>query len=286
MIKVFLIGDQIIDQYIFGSCNKISPEAPVVVVEEERREMKKGGASNVSANLEALGAKVVSWYGDKEPSIKTRVVSGHHQIVRIDRDNIEVVPPPKGLEQILLETDIVMISDYDQGVVNEEVMFEINYLAQRHKKRVIVDPYRNKFDYGPVDLIKPNRKELESVVGVKITKETLAGVGRSYLKMSRAKNLIVTLGAEGMALFDHNTYFDKPFICKPKEAKEVIDVTGAGDTVFAVLGFIWAHRNFSKSTSLQYATKAGSIAVSRFGCAVVERGEVFETNDSFHERMF
>jgi D-beta-D-heptose 7-phosphate kinase/D-beta-D-heptose 1-phosphate adenosyltransferase len=285
-MKILLIGDQIIDQYIFGSCEKISPEAPVVVIEEQRREMRAGGAANVYNNLKALGAEVSVWYGNKEPSIKTRVISNNQQIVRIDKDNPEPaqLPAKLGIERAVKRADIIMLADYNQGVINEEVIYEINELAEEYKKRIIVDPYRSQFNYGSnIDLIKPNKRELESVVGIKISdRSTLVGAGRSYLGMSKAKNLVVTLGSEGMALFDRNTYWDEPFVCTPEEVKEVIDVTGAGDTVFAVLGFIWAHKNFSKSTSLKYATKAASIAISKFGCAVVKGEEIFETNSRFH----
>jgi D-beta-D-heptose 7-phosphate kinase/D-beta-D-heptose 1-phosphate adenosyltransferase len=281
-MKILLIGDEIIDEYIFGSCNKISPEAPVVVIEEQRRERKAGGAANVFANLEALGAEVIFWYGDKEPSVKKRVISNNQQMIRIDKDNSEKVPPPEDLEYNIKWADIIMVADYNQGVVHNELLQEIEHISKTNKKRIIVDPYRQKYIYGAIDLIKPNKQELESVVNIKVTnRESLAIAGKQYLAMSGSKNLIVTLGSEGMALFDYETY-SEPLVVTPEEVKEVIDVTGAGDTVFAVLGFIWGHKNFSKSTSLKYATKAASIAISKFGCAVVKGEEIFETNDSFH----
>jgi len=283
MKKILLIGDQIIDEYIFGNCERICPEAPVPIVEMQRREVRAGGAANVAENLRALGAEVDFWYGDKEPSIKCRVISNNQQMVRIDKNNPVLALPPGDLEKRIKEADIIMVADYNQGVVNNRAMQDINSIAKIYNKRVIIDPYRQKYVYGFVDLIKPNKRELESVVNMKVSnRESLTIAGKKYLKMSGAKNLIVTLGSEGMALFDHKTYFDEPFVCNPEEVKEVIDVTGAGDTVFAVLGFIWGHKNFSKSTSLKYATKAASIAISKFGCAAVKGEEIFETNSRFH----
>lgn len=284
MKNILLIGDQIVDKYIIGACERISPEAPVPIVDVENVRFLPGGASNVEENLKALGVKVDAWYGDKAPSIKTRIVSGDKQILRIDEDNPEKVKPPKDLEERIKKADLVMLCDYDQGVVNEEVLFEVNDLAQEHGKKILVDPYRSKYKYGNVNLIKPNRKELESVVGVRVDDETLFAAGRNYLDISRAENLIVTLGADGMVLFDHDNYWNKPFICKPHAPKQVVDVTGAGDTVFAVLGFIWVHEHFSKSTSLIYATKAASIAVTKFGCYTVKKDEIFDgqKNHSFH----
>lgn len=283
MRRILLIGDRIVDQYIFGSCNKISPEAPVVVIEEQRREMKNGGAGNVRENLKALGANVAFYDGDKSPSVKTRVVSSNQQIVRIDKDNPQEVPLPSDIGSRVKEADLVMLCDYNQGVVNKENVEKINSAAKEHGKKIIVDPYRNKVDYGKVDLIKPNKKELESVTGIKVSnRESLRKAGKEYLRMSQAQNLVVTLGAEGMALFDYVTYKDEPFVCTPTQVREVIDVTGAGDTAFAVLGLVWSYEHFSKSTAVRYAIKAAGIAVSRFGCAVVKKEEVFEVNNSFH----
>jgi D-beta-D-heptose 7-phosphate kinase/D-beta-D-heptose 1-phosphate adenosyltransferase len=283
MRKILLIGDQILDEYIIGDCDRICPEAPVPIINMKKKEIKSGGAGNVGENLKALGADVDFWHGDKEPTIKTRVISGHQQIVRIDRDNPTETPPPKSLPDKVQWADIVMLCDYNQGVVNNLMVDVVNYLAAKHGKKVIVDPYRNRVDYGKVDLIKPNRKEVESVVGIKINgKKSLTEAGKKYLKLSKAQNLVITLGHEGMALFDYFTYKDNPMVIKPYKPKEIIDVTGAGDTVFAVLGYIWSYEHFSKSTSLKYATKAASIAVSRFGCAVVKGEEIFEANNRFH----
>jgi len=283
MRKVLLIGDQIVDEYIIGDCDRVCPEAPVVIVEMKKRELRAGGAANVAENLKALGADVDFWYGEKEPTIKLRVICNNQQIVRIDKDNPAEIAPPKSLPDKVQWADIVMLADYNQGVVNDLMIDVVSFLAAKHNKKVIVDPYRDKIKYGKPDLIKPNRKELESVVGMKVMDEkSLKEAGKKYLKLSGAQNLVVTLGSDGMALFDQTTYEDTPVISKPYRAREVIDVTGAGDTVFAVLGYIWSYEHFSKSTSLKYATRAASIAVGKFGCAVVKGEEIFETNNRFH----
>ena len=283
--KILLIGDEIIDEYIIGTCNRVSPEAPVVIVNIMKRIYRPGGAANVRDNLVALGASVECYFGDKNPSIKTRIVADNKQITRVDNDNLQQVLPPKDLENKVKKCDIIMVSDYDKGVVNIPLMSKLLELKKKYKKRILVDPYKNRSKYGAVDLLKPNRKELESVVGFDTKdRQSLYTAGREYLEKSEAENLVVTLGGEGIALWDRKTYWDKPIVCKSEFKKEVIDLTGAGDTVFAVLGFIWSFKNFSKSTSLRYANKAASISVSQFGCGVVTAKEVFdeEKNNSFY----
>jgi D-beta-D-heptose 7-phosphate kinase/D-beta-D-heptose 1-phosphate adenosyltransferase len=285
MPKVFLAGDHIIDEYIYGSCDRVSPEAPVLVVKEERREEKPGGAANVKANLIALGADV-DFYGEAPmySSKKTRIIVQGQQTIRIDDDCDSVLDPPVDWEDRIREADIVMVADYGKGTINDEFIEVLSTHAWKHCKKVLIDPYPNKYKYGSVvTLITPNKAEVESVVGFSIyDDDTLIKAGHRYMDMANAQNVLVTLGPGGMAFFDREQYNKKPFQIE-SEKQEITDVTGAGDTVFAVMGYIWSHPKFSKQTSVKYANKAAGIAVSRFGCATVTKEEIF--GDGIHQRM-
>jgi D-beta-D-heptose 7-phosphate kinase/D-beta-D-heptose 1-phosphate adenosyltransferase len=277
--KILLIGDHIVDEYIFAEAVKMSDEAPVVVLREQKRETRPGGAANVRENLLKLGASVNTWFGDKVPSRKVRIVANNQQVVRVDQDNFESSEAPDDLVTLIEECDLVAIADYNKGVVTKELTNEVDKLAKQFKKPVIVDPYKKRRNYGQnITLIKPNKAEAESVTGISIEgPKSLIKAGQIYMDMSEAENLVITLGAEGMALFDRHTYWDKPFTYIPKTVN-LVDITGAGDTVFAVLAFIWAHEHFSKSTSVRYATKAGRIAVEHFGTYAVSHDEVFQSD--------
>jgi D-beta-D-heptose 7-phosphate kinase/D-beta-D-heptose 1-phosphate adenosyltransferase len=257
----------------------MSDEAPVVVLREKRRESRPGGAANVRENLLKLGATVNTWFGEKLPSRKVRIVGAGQQVVRLDSDNFETSEIPKDLDAWVENCDLVAIADYNKGVVTKELTNAVDKMAKEFGKPIVVDPYKKRRNYGQnITLIKPNKAEAESVTGVRIEgKESLVKAGQIYMDMSEAENLVITLGAEGMALFDRKTYWDKPFTYIPKSV-DLVDITGAGDTVFAVLAFIWAHKNFSKSTSIRYATKAGRIAVEHFGTYAVSHDEVFQSN--------
>lgn len=277
--KILLIGDHIVDEYVFADAVKMSDEAPVVVLRENKRETRPGGAANVRENLLKLGASVITYFGDKMPSRKVRIVGKGQQIVRVDQDNFEGSEIPKDLPVWIENCDLVAIADYNKGVITKELTNEIDKLAKQFNKPVIVDPYKKRRNYGKnITLIKPNKAEAESVTGIQIEgNESLTKAGQIYLDMSEAENLVITLGAEGMALFDRQNYWDRPFTYIPKTVN-LVDITGAGDTVFAVLAFIWAHKNFSKSTSIRYATKAGRIAVEHFGTYAVSHDEVFQSD--------
>jgi D-beta-D-heptose 7-phosphate kinase/D-beta-D-heptose 1-phosphate adenosyltransferase len=280
--KILLVGDEIVDQYVYAEAVKMSEEAPVLVVREKQRTQRAGGAANVRDGLRRLGAEVDCLFGYKKPSVKTRIVVDGQQVLRLDNDNFEKGGPPDDLADLLDWCDLVAVSDYAKGVVSDRLIWQISDFG----RPLVVDPYKQRYMYGKnVAMIKPNRAEAESVTGVKITSvETLDHAGKRYLEMSQAETVVITLGAEGMALFDRKTYWDKPWLEQTVRA-ELVDITGAGDTAFAVLAFIWAQPSFSKRTAVGYAVKAASIAVQHPGTYVVSREEVFDESSRFHERL-
>ncbi|MHA2163631.1 MAG: bifunctional heptose 7-phosphate kinase/heptose 1-phosphate adenyltransferase [Candidatus Thorarchaeota archaeon] len=278
-MRVLLIGDLMMDEYVYGEAAGISPEAPILLVKKKKVKRHTGGAANVKHNLEALGVEVDFLCDDMTISTKTRVVVQGQAVIRIDNDKIGKPPKwcsNKDLENRIKVADIVMISDYGKGVVTEELMGAVSMIAKTRGKKLLVDPYPGRSDYGnDVTLITPNLKEVESVVRRKVKWDSLVDDARDYMRKTKTRNLLITLGKDGMVFFDWGNYKHNYLRVEAKK-KRVVDVTGAGDTVFAIMGYIWAQEQFSKSTSVRYANKAAGIVVGKFGCATVTKEEVFE----------
>lgn len=276
--KILVLGDLIIDEYVYGSCSRISPEAPVPVVTFDKSVIVQGGAGNVCENLKSLGAEVQFWC-DSKTCHKTRILAGHQQVVRLDKDDLSEVSPPPDLCKMVEWADVVLISDYNKGVVNPALITALDKVFSLCSKPLLVDPYNGKFKYGSrVTLIKPNRAEAESIVDFKIKdKGSLIMAGQRYLEKSGADNCVITLGAEGMALFDRHLYWYDPF-CVASKVQQVFDVTGAGDTTIAVLAYVWASAEsskFSKQAAVDWANKAAGIVCSKLGTATVTHEELF-----------
>ena len=278
--KILVLGDLIIDEYIYGDCIRISPEAPVPVVSYDKSNVVQGGAGNVVENLRALGADVKFWC-DTKSCHKTRIVAGHQHVVRLDRDDLTEVDPPANLAKMVVWCDLVLISDYKKGVVNGRLLDQLGKCLSVCRKSVLIDPYDGRCDYLETPtLMKPNKKETESVTGILIVDDlTLAQAAQKYMSKSGALNLVITLGADGMALFDRNKYLIHPYRVK-SVAQQVFDVTGAGDTVIAVLAYIWAtseEDKLSKQSAVNLANRAAGIVCSKLGTATISHYELFET---------
>lgn len=285
--KILVLGDLIIDEYVYGDATRISPEAPVPVVVEKSRKRVPGGAGNVVENLKALGAEVKFWC-DEKFSHKLRVIAGRQQIVRVDNDDTREMYVPAALMSWIVWADAVVISDYAKGVVTQELADKASIFCTMSGKPLLVDPYQGRCDYGDrVTLIKPNKAECESVTGIKITDdESLEKAGYAYLIKSRAQSVVLTLGPDGMALFDGKTHSRHPYISRP-QAQQVFDVTGAGDTAMAVLAFIIATSRpgqHSKQSMVDFANVAAGKAVGKLGTAVVSFDELFGQYLNFEEK--
>jgi rfaE bifunctional protein kinase chain/domain len=279
--KILVIGDHIIDEYVYGECCRISPEAPVPVVAEKKRVTKPGGAGNVVENLKALGAEVFYWSGSLEnASRKIRILAGHQQVCRLDNDNLIPIKPPSNLDLMVDEVDAVVIADYNKGVVTKKLIHDLDVALAKYPTPLFVDPYVGKFDYGNhVTLIKPNLREMESVVGFSIPDEDDEVFNAAidiYFKKSKAEHIVLTLGANGMILCYANS-IKEPYYVKT-EAQQVFDVTGAGDTAIAVMAYIWASADkgkFSKRAVVDWANKAAGIVCGKLGTATVTYEELF-----------
>lgn len=306
-VRVLVLGDMILDHYIWGDALRLSPEAPVPVVHVERDSYRVGGAGNVALNLRALGAhtKISGMLGADEAGgqlrellkeagvdlkavrekrgvrtiVKTRVVARSQQLLRIDRedvpDNYTFTDTP---ELDASEFDAVILSDYAKGVVSSDLLRDVQRLAGRNL--VAYDPKpRRRLHYGGLGLMTPNRMEALELAGMELSpaekrfpaEEVCLRIFEEY----RPRYLVITLGADGMLLCENGTITGQI----QAYAREVFDVSGAGDTVIATLTAALA-AGASLHEAAHLANTAAGIVVGKFGTAVATPEEI----RSWHER--
>ncbi len=320
--RVLVIGDLILDEYIWGKVERISPEAPVPVVWANKMTHIPGGAANVANNISSYGAEVclagvigsdknaqlllnalkkenISTKGVKViPSrcttVKTRIIAGHQQVVRVDWENAESLPKEttrgifKFIKDNIKSFDAIIIEDYGKGVVNTQLLTGLILLAQSHKKTILVDPKEDHFQYyRGVTAITPNRKELENAVrNLRIkdkknkfkfdseklfTDRDIEAAGKQVLEYLELESLLVTLGEQGMKLFEKNGKITHI----PTVAQEVFDVSGAGDTVIATFALSLSV-GASKLEAALIANYAAGIVVGKVGTATTNQVELSE----------
>ncbi len=299
--RVLVVGDVMLDRYWFGEVERISPEAPVPVLKVGRQEERPGGAANVARNLAALGARcmLLSVVGADEPgdslerlltkesnveamlhrdgtistTVKLRAIAQHQQLLRID---FETQPSHEVLRAKLAdywsklpEADVVVLSDYGKGGLAH--ITEMIRLAREAGKPVLVDPKGEDYGrYAGASLLTPNRSEFRQVAG------SWSGEAELQAKAERLRGelqldaLLVTRSEEGMSLYAAN----EPPLHVPAQAREVFDVSGAGDTVIATLAAMLAS-GASLSDSVRIANRAGGIVVGKLGTATVSYDELF-----------
>ncbi len=297
--RVLVVGDVMLDAFVWGRVARISPEAPVPVVEVMAESFHVGGAGNVARNVRSLGghaalAGVVGKDAAAEriakdlraagvqaalardarrpTTVKTRIVAHNQQVVRADREQSDDVSG--GLEEALLtrvarggaRCDAFVVSDYQKGVVTPRVMRAVVALARRRRVPVLVDPKVRHFDlYRGVSVVTPNLLEAEQATGVRVRGPgDLALVGRRILSTLACRAVLLTRGEQGMSLFERGR---RP-VHVATAAKEVFDVTGAGDTVIATLALaMCAGADLAEAAIL--ANLAAGVAVGKIGTAVV-----------------
>lgn len=300
-----VIGDLIMDEFIWGKVERISPEAPVPVVNVTSESLRLGGAGNVLNNVYDLGAKVfvcgiignddmgkkmlqqlrqmgISTEGvivekDRVTTVKTRVIAHHQQVVRFDRESKEA-SNSLSMEKIIIYLkkqlpglDAVIISDYQKGMISQELLNEILPLIRKEGKIISVDPKPKHFSfYQGVTVITPNQKEASLATGIEIEgEESLISTGRSIINTLKCKAVLITRGEEGMTLFEEGGAITHI----PTVAKEVYDVTGAGDTVISAYTLaLVAGSNFLEAAML--SNYAAGIVISKLGTATVSREEL------------
>lgn len=307
--RVLIIGDIILDRYIFGKVSRISPEAPVPVVEVTQESYRLGGAANVANNIVALGGKAhvsgiigkgsagrivrdlleergieqeLVFEDTRRTTVKTRVIAGNQQIVRFDiedRRRLEGKAKELFLSMIkdaLDRFDAIIVSDYKKGVVSEE-LFKI-LVAQKRKKGIFVavDPKIGHFRlYKDVSLITPNLAEASHGAEIEIKDlKSLIKAGQKLLKKLNCDSVLITRGDEGMSLFERENG-DIKITHLPTVARQVFDVTGAGDTVISTITL--SHiSGASLVDAAKIANVAAGIVVGKVGTATASQEEIFE----------
>ena len=297
-VRLLVVGDIMLDRYWFGEVNRISPEAPVPVVKVERTDERLGGAANVARNAAALGAaaSLLSVVGNDEAgrvlhrllaeggieaslqidadidtTVKLRVIGRQQQLLRID---FETTPSHEILqakladfEQRVANCDIVILSDYGKGGLFH--IAELIRLARAAGKPVLVDPKGEDYErYAGATVITPNRSELRQVVGRWSSEAELRDKAEALRQRLGLEALLVTRSEEGMTLFQESAVHHQP-----AQAREVYDVSGAGDTVIATLAVLRA-AGAEWSEAVRVSNLAAGIVVGKLGTAVVSRGEL------------
>lgn len=298
--RILVVGDSMLDHYWFGDASRLSPEAPVPVVKVEDEEVRLGGAANVSINVASLGGDVtlLSLIGDDmngnvleeklvrmgvksalqrqsdfKTILKLRIVCRHQQMLRAD---FEEHPSEKGLEKVMATFesllcchDFIVFSDYGKGCL-DRVKSMID-MAHRAGKVILVDPKGADFTkYTGATIITPNKSELRQIVGDWTTEDELKAKANALREELSLEGLLLTRSEEGMTLYPrtgeaYHVHAD---------AKEVCDVSGAGDTVLATLVYMLS-KGADMETSVQVANRAGGIVVSKLGTSIIKRHELF-----------
>ena len=299
--KILVIGDIGLDEYILGDVRRLSPEAPVPVLDVEKEDLRLGLAANVAQNIKSLGGEpiLVSVVGQdsgadllvhlfkqhgvdvanlimdaKRPTTrKTRIMAKHHHLVRVDREIRKVLSAETEakvlarVQELVDSVDAVVVEDYAKGVVSRTLLQQIVKLTRAHGKKVFVDPHQtNSGDfYAGVDLVKPNFSESIALSGLDYDElrddpDKLIDLGRAVQARTGAKQVVMTRGKDGMIIFSENQTVQVPTF-----ARQVFDVTGAGDTVIAAmtLGVV---SGLSLTEACMLANFAAGVVVGQVGC--------------------
>lgn len=297
--RVLVAGDVMLDRYWFGEVSRISPEAPVPVVKIDRVEERPGGAANVARNVAALDAKasLLSVVGRDEAgrclrqllkrdriaaslhddatistTVKLRVIGRRQQLLRADFETLpshEVLASKlKDFERLLKSCDVVILSDYGKGGLAH--IARMIALARRHNKPVLVDPKGEDYSrYRGATLVTPNRAELRAVIGDWSSETALTTKAQNLRQRLGIGAMLVTRSEEGMTLYRRGSRLHVP-----AQAREVYDVSGAGDTVIATIAVMLAAGQDLES-AVRIANRAAGIVVGKFGTAVVQPDELF-----------
>ena len=306
--RVLVIGDFILDQFVWGSVQRISPEAPVPVVNVQRESYMPGGSLNVANNIRTLGGVVypcgvvgrdlegrmllktmrregietggIIYDRTRPTSLKTRVIAHSQQVVRFDREKVEEISGDD-LKKILRffrekiqSAQVVILEDYGKGVIQPLLLKEVVRICKKFRKPVLVDPKEKHFSfYKGVTALTPNRKEaFGGYENSRTHKEhSLDEVGRGLIKQLKCEAVLITLGEDGMALYEKNGSLTQI----PTAAREVYDVSGAGDTVIAVFGLALAAGAKMREAAILSNLAAG-IVVGKLGTATVTLTELRE----------
>lgn len=307
-LKVLVIGDVMIDSYLWGKVDRISPEAPVPILNVQKREIRLGGAANVALNVQALGAIPVlcSIVGndldgknfqqlltdtglssegiilsdERITTIKHRIISGSHHMLRVDQETDKEISANEKSSLIskitnLLEgTDVVIFEDYDKGVLNEEVISTVIKKAKEKNIPTIVDPKKRNFlHYNGATLFKPNKKEMKEGLKIDADLNDLKEIGKSVEQLKEKMNLdgvLITLSEQGVYIHDA-----KDKIHLPAHVRKISDVSGAGDTVVSTAALCLA-LGLPAKTLAALSNLAGGLVCEQVGVVPIEKKKLLE----------
>jgi len=297
--RVLVVGDAMIDRYWYGAVDRISPEAPVPVVRITREEERIGGAANVASNVVALGAQasLLTVVGDDDAShtlerlvaqtgiaphfgrdaqlkttVKLRIIGRQQQLIRLDFENTPqgevLASQTAAFRSLLASHDAVLFSDYGKGGLDH--VHDMIEHARAAGKPVLIDPKGSDYSrYRGASVITPNRAELQQVIGTWRSEDELRSKAQALRQQLGLQALLLTRSEEGMTLYD-----DAGELSVAAQAREVFDVTGAGDTVIATMAAL-VGAGLSLRDAMPLANKAGGIVVGKFGTATVSYAELF-----------
>jgi D-beta-D-heptose 7-phosphate kinase / D-beta-D-heptose 1-phosphate adenosyltransferase len=310
--KVLVIGDLMIDYYLWGSSKRISPEAPVQIIDIEKENAVLGGAGNVVNNLHALGANVdvIGVIGNCENSSKlkellqkinvdikylftqkgritskkSRIIASQQQVVRFDCESSDEISTESQdiiintFSDIILDYDVVLLSDYGKGVLTTNVTKSLIKIAKNHNKKILIDPKGMDYSkYKGAYLLTPNKKEASEATRIEIFNEK--SLKEAIISLKNICNLdisIITLSESGVAVFEDNLKI------LPTITREVFDVTGAGDTILASLGFCLACDS-TIYDAVNFANLAAGVVVGKIGSSTATLNEIIEYESSFNK---
>jgi D-glycero-beta-D-manno-heptose-7-phosphate kinase len=307
-LKIAIIGDMMLDCYFRGEVRRISPEAPVPVLEVDNEFYRFGGAANVALNILKLGGipypigvigndndgriflslaeeSLINISGliidrNRPTTAKTRVIAHNQHLVRIDKESKQYLTAEveeklvKYIEDNINNLDGIILQDYNKGVLTPTLIEKITAFASNKNKLITVDPkFNNFFLFKNVTVIKPNRKEAEDVLGMKLKNDNdITIAGNKILEKTNAAYVVLTLSEEGIAVFEKN----KPEQRMPTKAQIVADVSGAGDTVISTLTMALAAKSDIIEASY-LANYAGGIVCEEVGIIPIQQDKLFET---------
>lgn len=309
--KIAVIGDVMLDKYVYGTISRISPEAPVPVVDIDKTEFKLGGAANVANNIKALDAEPVligvigNDYDSKHyldvmktlglstagiikdssrpTTAKTRVIAHSQHVLRVDseiKDDVSLNTRKKILEfftKNIKSFAAVILQDYNKGVLTKEMIRQIISVCRKHKKPVYVDPkFHNFFEFRDVTVFKPNRKETADILAMKIDgEESVKEAGRILIDRLNCEYLVLTRGEKGMMLFDKEK--NKTVILNiPTRARKVADVSGAGDTVISTIAVMLAG-GANMIEAVMLANQAAGIVCEEVGIIPIYKNALIDS---------
>ena len=310
--KILVIGDLMIDHYLWGSCERVSPEAPVQIININNESSVLGGAGNVVNNLKALKASVdvISVIGecqvskelkvllsniqvsaqylitqrDRVTSKKSRIIAAQQQVVRYDRECLDEINEKSQIaildifKKIVSNYDVILLSDYGKGLLTKELTQSLIKIANDNNKKLLVDPKGLDYSkYKGAYLLTPNKKEASEATGIVIKDNQ--SLSQAMLSLKEQCNLevpLVTLSEQGVAVFVNELHIH------PAAAREVFDVTGAGDTILASLGFALSC-NKNINDAVKFANLASGVVVGKIGSATASFNEIIEYESSLNK---